>query len=74
MKKTKLAIVRHWNTAARVPYLYNKADGTFITYDDEASIEEKLALANRYGLRGSMFWEFGADNHGVLRGVVSRYP
>ena len=66
--------VRHWNAAARVPYLYNAADGTFITYDDEASIQEKLALARQYRLRGSMFWEFGSDHHGVLRGVVSRYP
>jgi chitinase len=63
--------VRHWNEAARVPYLYSAVDGTFITYDDEASIQAKLALVEALGLRGAMFWEIGADNHGVLRNVVS---
>jgi chitinase len=63
---------RHWSGAARVPYLYRASDGTFITYDDEASIGEKVGLARQYGLRGVMFWELGADDAGVLRGAVSR--
>lgn len=64
--------VRRWSAAAHVPYLYDAADGTFITYDDEASIQEKVDLARQYGLKGVMFWEIGADGQGVLRGVVSR--
>ena len=63
---------RHWNSAAAVPYLFDRATGTFITYDDEASIAAKLALVKRLRLRGAMYWELGADRHGVLRGVVSR--
>ena len=51
--------------------LYNTATGVFITYDDEASIQEKVDLVKRYALRGAMFWEIGADSHGVLRAVVS---
>jgi len=57
---------------ARVPYLYEASSGIFITYDDERSIAEKMALVKRLGLRGAMFWELDADRHGVLRGVVSR--
>ena len=53
-----------------MPYLYNGRSGGFITYDDEASIREKLALVERYGLRGAMYWEIGADRNGVLRAVV----
>jgi chitinase len=64
--------VRHWNAAASVPYLYEATSGTFITYDDEASIGEKVELVKRYGLRGAMFWEIGADREGVLRRVVTR--
>jgi hypothetical protein len=30
-----------------------------------------VALVKRLGLRGAMFWELGADPHGVLRAVVS---
>lgn len=62
--------VRHWNAAAGVPYLYDPVTGVFITYDDETSIAAKLDLAKAYGLRGAMYWELGADRHGVLRGVV----
>jgi len=63
---------RHWDRAARVPYLYNPADGVFITYDDEASIRAKLAYLRRKGLRGAMFWELHADRDRTLGGVVAR--
>jgi chitinase len=66
-----LGFVRHWNAAASVPYLYNAANGIFITYDDEASIARKADLVRAYGLRGAMYWEIGADDHGVLRAVLS---
>ena len=66
-----LGFVRHWNAAARVPYLYNPATRVFITYDDERSIREKAALVKRFGLRGAMFWELDADRDGVLRRVLS---
>ena len=66
------AYARHRHAAARAPYLYNAATGEFITYDDERSIAEKVALVERLGLRGAMFWELEADRHGVLRGVVAR--
>jgi chitinase len=62
--------VRHWSPAARVPYLYNASNGVFITYDDEASVREKVDLIKEYGLRGAMFWEIGADGQGVLRDTL----
>jgi chitinase len=61
---------RHWNAAAEVPYLYNATNGVFITYDDEASVAAKVALARRRGLRGVMFWEIAADRDGILRAKV----
>jgi chitinase len=63
--------VRRWSGTARVPYLFNMSSGVFITYDDEASVQAKVDLVKRYGLRGAMFWEIGADGEGVLRGVVN---
>jgi chitinase len=60
------------SATAHVPYLYEASSGIFITYDDERSIAEKMALVERLGLRGAMFWELDADRHGVLRGVVAR--
>jgi chitinase len=64
--------VRHWNSAALVPHLYDAATGVFITYDDEASIRAKAAYLKLKGLRGAMFWELHADRHRVLGGVIAR--
>jgi chitinase len=63
--------IRHWNDAARVPYLYNPQSRAFIGYEDEASIHEKTRYIVARGLRGAMFWELHADRHRVLGTVVS---
>lgn len=52
---------RHWNGAARAPYLYRAADGIWITYEDPASLKEKARYVKSQGLRGAMFWELSAD-------------
>ena len=62
---------RHWNAAAKAPWLYNPESRTFIAYDDEASIREKARYAMRMDLRGVMFWELAQDRHGVLGRVFS---
>ena len=62
---------RYWNAAARAPWLYDAKTGTFIAYDDEASIREKARYAMRMGLRGVMFWELAADRQGVLGGTFA---
>jgi chitinase len=62
---------RHWNAAAKAPWLYDPASRTFIAYDDEASIREKARYAMRMNLRGMMFWELAQDRHGVLGGVIA---
>ncbi|HEY2630002.1 MAG TPA: glycoside hydrolase family 18 protein [Usitatibacter sp.] len=62
---------RHWNAAAKAPWLYNPESRTFIAYDDEASIREKARYAMRMDLRGVMFWELAQDRNGVLGSVFS---
>jgi chitinase len=62
---------RHWNAAAKAPWLYNPESRTFIAYDDEASIREKARYAMRMDLRGVMFWELAQDRHGVLGKIFS---
>ena len=63
--------VRHWNSAAKVPYLYNPSTKVFITYDDEASIHEKNNYLKAKGLRGGMFWELNGDRNKTLGTVLS---
>ena len=62
---------RHWNSASKVPYLYNPSTKVFITYDDEASIHEKNNYIKSKGLRGGMFWELNADRNKTLGNVIS---
>ncbi|WP_051781463.1 glycoside hydrolase family 18 protein [Janthinobacterium agaricidamnosum] len=55
---------RHWNSAAKVPYLYNPASQVFISYDDTQSLREKNRYIKAKGLRGGMFWELSGDDAG----------
>jgi chitinase len=65
---------RHWNADARVPYSYDAASGTFVTYDDERSIDAKLRYLARRGLLGAMFWEIAADREGRLVRKIGTLP
>lgn len=50
--------LRH--SEARVPYLYGNR--SFLSYDDEASVAAKAALARSRGLGGVGFWELSQDS------------
>jgi len=52
------------DTEAEVPYLYG--NWNFLTYEDEASIAAKAALARRRDLGGIGFWELSQDAGGDL--------
>lgn len=54
--------LRH--SQADVPYLLG--NGAFLSYDDEASIAAKAALARERGLGGFGFWELSQDRTGKL--------
>eukprot|EP00834_Sanchytrium_tribonematis_P006907 NODE_558_length_6080_cov_0.296773.p1 type:complete len:394 gc:universal NODE_558_length_6080_cov_0.296773:3539-4720(+) len=62
----------------RSVYLYNKAEGKFVTFDDKSTAENKAQLVHNEGLRGVFFWELGQDTvqeDGVIataRGTFSR--
>lgn len=55
----KNGYVRYWDDEAKAPYLFNGS--TFISYDDEESIElkSKYVLENGYG--GIFYWEHRSD-------------
>ena len=54
---------------AQVPYLYG--NGTFVSYDDAASLAAKAALARSRGLGGIGFWELSQDDGGELTAAAS---
>lgn len=55
----KNGFTRFWDDEAKAPYLFDGS--TFITYDDEESIEHKCKYVASEGLGGIMFWEYKCD-------------
>ena len=60
-----------WDDVAKAPYIYNKEQKLFITFDDKRSIGEKTKYTVQKGLNGIMFWELSHDlsNGGLLDAI-----
>ena len=65
--------VKTWHPAARVPWLWNASQQTFIGYDDPRSIAEKAWYVQQWGLGGAMFWELSGDRDAALLGTLDRW-
>lgn len=65
---------RHWHDEAEVPWLYDRASRTMLTYDDPESIERKADYINDQGLGGAMFWELSGDDAewSLLNAIAAR--
>jgi chitinase len=59
---------------AEVPWLYDPARGTMLTYDDPESIGRKTDYVLAEGLGGVMFWELSGDDKesSLLTAISSR--
>ncbi|WP_297430342.1 glycoside hydrolase family 18 protein [Clostridium sp.] len=55
---------RYWDNQAKAAYL--KKNDSFITYEDEESIDFKVKYIKSRGLGGAMFWEYNQDYKGIL--------
>ncbi|MGM1045528.1 MAG: glycoside hydrolase family 18 protein [Bacillota bacterium] len=55
----KNGYIRYWDEEACAPYLFNGS--SFISYDDEESIQCKCEYVKAKGLAGIMFWEYSCD-------------
>lgn len=63
---------RYWSDSAQVPWLYNAADGIFISYDDPQSIGIKADYVNKNALGGMMIWEISSDNGDLLNTIAAK--
>ncbi len=52
---------RHWDDAAKVPYLLNEDEEIFVSYDDEESITHKVDYIRAEDLAGAVLWEISQD-------------
>ncbi len=64
--------VRHWESSARVPWLYNSTSGTWVSYDDPQSVGEKVRYVRERGLGGVVIWELGGDNGALMRAISAK--
>lgn len=62
--------VRHWDAAAKAPYLWNADTRHFISYDDPQSLAAKTAYVKAHDLGGIMYWEQGHDPQGELLDAI----
>jgi chitinase len=51
----------YWDEVAKAPYLYNRAQKLFVTYDDKRSIQAKTQYVIDKKLGGIMFWQLTED-------------
>lgn len=56
--------IRYWDNEAKAAYL--KKNNSFLTYEDEESINYKTDYIKSKGLGGAMFWEYNQDYNGLL--------
>lgn len=52
---------RYWDQLAHVPYLVNATQTNVISYDDSASIVEKMKYVRSQQLGGTIIWALGQD-------------
>jgi chitinase len=62
--------VRHFDTWAQAPYLWNARKRLFVTYEDPQSLSVKTRYIREHGLGGAMFWEYTEDPTGALLGAL----
>jgi chitinase len=67
LKKNYLpTYARFWDNSSKVPFLFNKEKGMWITYDDLQSNTVKNNYILQEKLGGAMFWEFSCDRSAEL--------
>jgi chitinase len=64
--------VRHWESDARVPWLYDSTSGTWVSYDDPQSVGEKVRYVREHGLGGVVIWELGGDDGTLMRAIFAK--
>ena len=63
---------RYWDSASSVPYLYDRKQHTFVSYEDAESVAAKCQYVQSRGLAGVMFWKYSDDPEGTLLRVMDR--
>ena len=68
----KNGYTRYWDPVASVPYLYNAATETFVSYEDPESLALKCKYVLDHKLGGVMFWDYSSDPSGTLLNTIDQ--
>ena len=63
---------RHWDDEAKVPFLFNRTTGSWISYEDLRSLQWKMKYIRENRLAGIFFWEISKDRQGQLISAAFR--
>lgn len=63
----------YWNQEANVPWLYDTASQTFISFDDPRSLEAKAGYVKDQGLAGVMIWEISQGDQSLVDGIYAGF-
>lgn len=66
----KNGFIRYWDDESKAPWLYNAQSKTFISYEDENSLQEKCRYILREDYAGIFFWELDDDPDRELLAVI----
>jgi hypothetical protein len=66
---------RQWSTADSAPWFRYSASGVShdVWYEDAQSVAPKLALVDKYGLAGAVFWRLGGEDAAVWTTARTRW-
>jgi hypothetical protein len=73
--RTTYGATRQWSSADQAPWFTYTASGTTHTvwYEDAQSVDPKLAIVDKYGLAGAVFWRLGHEDSAVWTKVRTRW-
>jgi spore germination protein YaaH len=77
LEQTRIAhnATRQWSSADSAPWFSYSANGAshVAWYEDAQSIDAKLAIVDKYGLGGAIFWRIGGEDPGVWTKARARW-
>lgn len=61
LMKTDSNYQKFWDPVGKVPYVWNSETKTFLTFEDEQSIQERINMVDDYNLGGVLIWVMHGD-------------
>lgn len=73
--RSKYGAARQWSSADAAPWFSYTVSGTSHTvwYENAQSVDPKLAVVDKYGLAGAVFWRIGGEDPAVWTKARARW-